>query len=326
MECPKCGMEIGENETSCKNCGERIKLVDVSKVEEEKDEEKEEDSEEVSETEDIGSESVTYITPEQYVATQKKSNRGSMILPISIALVVLIIGFISIFISKQLFGKHGTAVSDPTVIEDTPGRTSKKDSSKDDGEGNGTKKVEDPVNTEVVIGSFVFAIPNNYAVSLEKENSYRAYDANNKVNLVFTIAGATDYQSFYASRESFIKSLAGTKLVVKSYQEERYDGRTWFVIKGEIESVSTIYAVTSIGKASTFHVTIVNLGVRTNEEVFNEVSKIVANVRIKDSSSGNNNGSSGNSGSNNGSNDPGNGSSGNGSIPTTPGSSNSVSA
>ena len=324
MECPKCGMEIGENETSCKNCGERIKHVDISKTEDEEEKE-EEVSEEVAETEDIGSESVTYITPEQYVATQKKSNRGSMILPIIVVLIILIITFISIFVSKQIFGKHGTAISEPTGIEDTPGRTSKKDPENKTGE-DGTKKAESPVTTEVVIGSFVFSIPNNYAVTVEKENSYRAYDANNKVNLVFTIAGATDYQTFYAGREAFVKSLSDTKLVVKSYQEEMYEGRKWFVIKGEIESVATMYAVTSIGKSSTFHVTIVNLGVRTNEEIFTEVTKIVSNVRMKDNSSSDNSGSINNGGSNSGDNGSGSGSSGNGTIPTNPGSSNSVSA
>ena len=124
MECPKCGNILDENETSCKNCGAKIKentLNSISKgggkaqlpSPEEKAEVQREQIEkariEAQKEAEAQAEIQDYIARQQLMAANKKNN---MVLGIVVVMIAVTLIFGGILLHQKYSAKDSRAIKD----------------------------------------------------------------------------------------------------------------------------------------------------------------------------------------------------------------------
>jgi len=338
MLCPRCGNILDESETSCKNCGAKVKdfetvnEVDQS-VEMEQNDVAQVDSqanveiyhsegfiqaEQPEYDQDIQPEFEQVVQPEmeavqyqeQYVSEPQglvisKNNErvNNKVLLIAIVLIVVV----SVAIGGLMIKKaSGTGAENLKAITDNESRNM------DSGKISSATPIE--------MYGYKLTIPANYETRTDNLMVY-SVDYKNKVQLVFTIMRNVSYEELLNAPDSFKSDLQTLGFDVESYSELRVEDRRWLVYSGTLNekdaSYDALYAVTSMGvDGSTFHVTIINVGVKTKNSVFVELGGILDKAEytgknINGASGGNViNPDSGNNNGNNSGTNPGNGSGG----------------
>lgn len=338
MLCPKCGNILDESETSCKNCGAKVKentLNSISKgggktqtpTEQEKREVKEEQIRKAKEQEailkaaeqnqvqamsieqNVGNTSVNqqeyYMLQQQIVNARKNNN---ITLAIVIGLIIIVSAFGAILLGKKINSTQVLTSTDKTpTITDSSSKTINNEeeqqpeapkSESGSGSDAGTSNVG---KTDVQLGNYTFSFPNNYQTELQ-DGMGISLDYYNKVQFVYTVMNNISYEDSVKGAEEFKKYLGEAEFAVSEYGEYTFSNRKWLIYNGILHDMNSLYAITKIDSNSTFQVTIYNLGSKNTNDLFVELTSIVDNAKNKNGGTiGGSNSSGGNGSGNNGS-------------------------
>jgi len=327
MECPKCGNFLDENETSCKNCGAKIKentLNQISKgggktktpTEEEKAEAKAEQIKKMQEEQraqqqaqaeaEKNAAQENSISQEEYVMLQRQLASARKNTNFTLGIVIILIVVFATFGGVLLFHKINSdsfraIKSTNSDVEDNV--TTKKEnpstepqspsgSTGSEAKEDGQKSITN--TTDVQIDDYVFSFPNNYQTQLQ-DGMGISVDYYNKIQFVYTIMKDVSYQDSLNTAKDFKSYLNEVGFKVNNYEEKTYTNRKWLIFYGTLKDMDSMYAITSIGTGATFQVTIYNLGNKSNDDVYVELTSIVNGAKTKGSSGNNNPGSGGSS-------------------------------
>ena len=333
MECPKCGNFLDENETSCKNCGAKVKegtvLNQVSKgggktqtpTEEEKAAVKQAQQAQVQQIQQTPVQPAPVqqpqnnIDPQEYMMLRQQlasaKKNSSLTLAIVVILIAVVATFGGVLLMKKMNPNETKSIREGSADTST---SAQKQSEDPDSTNPGTAVEEPATSTDVEIGSYVFTFPSNYETSFQ-DGMGISIDYANKVQFVYTIMNTVSYEEALSSQADFKEYLDGVGFAVQRYQETTYNNRKWIIFEGILNNMDAIYAITKLNNAATFQVTIFNLGYKPNSTVITELGTVVDNAKIKGTSSGGSSGGSSSSGSSSGGNkssgSSGSGSSGN---------------
>ena len=277
MLCPKCGNILDDSETSCKNCGAKVKSSslgkaakeEVPKVEEPKVEVQPEEvpvQEEVYYDEGMYEQNYQYdMSQDEYdslrqnVDYSKKNNNSVLIIVIVLVCVVTV--FIGFLVVKQLRGDDIKATEATTV---DPGKNLEPSTTDLQGQ-----------ETVVKLNGYTFTVPGIYTVEASEEMVI-ARDYDNKVQLVFNVMLDVPYEEVLLKSKEYEVYLNELGFAVDSYKEVKFSNRNWLIFDGVLNDRNSMYAITALGSNDSFQVTIYNFGKKTNNAIYSELGKIIA--------------------------------------------------
>ena len=293
MLCPRCGNVMGDKETSCKNCGEKVKeanvLPGVKTAADGTTTPKETQgvitptkikrdfvSHQVKETAKYNA--VGFLTPQEYrdASQQYRKKENSWVIFIVVFLIVLVLGYGGIFVYKNIFGSKGSSVNSDTAHKAVESPEEEPSS------GNSGNQVQ---YTYLDIGDYSIPILSRYDSFVDGSMGV-SVDKKAGVQLVFTIMNDKTYSQNVSDQLVFKAELEEYGFAVQSNKEETYNGRKWLVYKGILKDTNAIYAITEFKSTSTFQVTILNIGSRTDESILTEVGESIDKAKFKQRSSG----------------------------------------
>ena len=283
MECPKCGNILDENETSCKNCGAKVKentLNSVSKgggttqvpteeekakVIQERQAQQQAQQQAMQAQQEYYNQQQEYMMMQQQMMQARKSNNLTLVLVVILIIIVATFGGILYF--THVKGGGTTALSEKSQPETEAEKGVEPSSTEPEAE-----------DVDIKLGRFTITIPAYYDTTL-KDNMGISKDVPNQVQLVYTIMSTISYQKVVEGSETFKQDLGSLGFSVTSYKEETYDGRKWMIFDGVLQERNAMYAVTSVDGYATFQVTIFNLGARSREDLYKELTAIVNGIK-----------------------------------------------
>ncbi len=284
MECPKCGNILDDNETSCKNCGAKVKENSFNTISKgggrtqvPTEEEKAEVIREVQQAQQVQAQqqyndvnSQNYMMFQQQMMTNQKNN--NMTLALIVGLIIIVATFGGILLFTRTKGDGTTALKGATPSEEASSKAVQE------------VETEEPEDVDVKIGRFTITMPGNYETTL-KNNMGISKDVANQVQLVYTIMSTMSYSKVVNGSETFKSDLASLGFTVANYKEEVYGGRTWLIFSGTLQERPAMYAVTAVDSYATFQATIFNLGGKSNEALYNELTVVVDGIKTTDNRS-----------------------------------------
>ena len=316
MECPKCGNFLDENETSCKNCGAKVKENTLNKISkgggktqtptaEEKAAAQQEaikaaQAQQGVQVQQVPAQQIQQqnIDPQEYIMLRQQLASAKKSSNLTLAIVVVLIAVVATFGGILLMKKLNPNET-KSIREGSAGVTSPTDKKSEDPGENPSTQAEEPgskkaTSTDIEIGSYIFTFPSSYETNFQ-DGMGISIDYTNKVQFVYTIMNTVSYEEAYASQLDFKEYLDGVGFKVESYQEMTYNNRKWIVFSGVLNEMDAMYAITKMATQSTFQVTIFNLGYKSNSAVLTELGAIVDNAKVKSSTGDSGSSSSGDS-------------------------------
>ncbi|MBQ4031566.1 MAG: zinc ribbon domain-containing protein [Bacilli bacterium] len=305
MECPKCGNILDENETSCKNCGEKVKENTLNQVSKgggktQTPTEQEKAAAQRAAQEHAQAQAMAAQTQQQQIQNNINQQEYMMLRQqmlsakknsnLTLALVVILIAVVATFggilLMKKLHPSETKSIKESAAKQDSTVKAEDPGSSPGTSTEPGTApKEEVQTSTDIEIGSYIFTFPSNYETNFQ-DGMGISIDYTNKVQFVYTIMNSVSYESAKASMDDFKEYLNGVGFAVQSYQEQTIGNRKWIIFNGILNNMDAMYAITRLNSSATFQVTIFNLGYKTNSDVIAELGSVIDNARVKGTSSG----------------------------------------